>query len=76
MYFEYNLLKDGILTRIVMNESGLLQRLVRTKEDVSWTVMYSIPNDPCDSYALCGANVFAKATDIRDVIACRALYLR
>ncbi|XP_056172872.1 G-type lectin S-receptor-like serine/threonine-protein kinase At4g27290 isoform X2 [Syzygium oleosum] len=61
VYFEYDHLKDGILTRIVLNESGLLQRLARKKGGVSWTVMYSHPIDPCENYALCGANGFCRS---------------
>ncbi|XP_056172875.1 G-type lectin S-receptor-like serine/threonine-protein kinase At4g27290 isoform X2 [Syzygium oleosum] len=61
VYFAYQALNDGIITRVSLNESGSLQRLVRPKESASWTVMYTIPSDPCDNYGLCGANGFCRS---------------
>ncbi|XP_048131120.1 G-type lectin S-receptor-like serine/threonine-protein kinase At4g27290 [Rhodamnia argentea] len=61
VYFAYQAPGDGIITRVSLNESGSLQRLVRKKESASWIVMYSLPNDSCDNYALCGANGFCRS---------------
>lgn len=41
-------------TRLVVNQSGFLQRLVRTKQSQSWIEIYSAPRDECDHYAVCG----------------------
>ncbi|KAF8023943.1 hypothetical protein BT93_F1216 [Corymbia citriodora subsp. variegata] len=51
---------NGVFTRVTLNQSGLLQRLVYMNWSTTWDIMYSIPNDLCDNYAKCGANGFCR----------------
>jgi hypothetical protein len=42
------------LNRLVMNEVGLLQRLLWDQDSQVWNVIARTPRDVCDSYAMCG----------------------
>ncbi|CAA2963173.1 G-type lectin S-receptor-like serine threonine-kinase At4g27290 isoform X1 [Olea europaea subsp. europaea] len=69
LYYKYEVSDDSIITRLAVNQSGLLQRLVLNKGDSSWTTLYSSQNDPCDEYGVCGANGICK-------ISSRPIYIR
>ncbi|KAJ0044437.1 hypothetical protein Pint_04386 [Pistacia integerrima] len=56
LYFTYETFNNTVITRLLMNQSGKVQRLVRNAEGSEWNVMYSWPFDVCDNYAECGAN--------------------
>jgi hypothetical protein len=43
------------LNRLVMNEVGLVQRLLRDPSSRVWNVLARTPRDICDTYAICGA---------------------
>ncbi|XP_022880258.1 G-type lectin S-receptor-like serine/threonine-protein kinase At4g27290 isoform X1 [Olea europaea var. sylvestris] len=60
LYYKSEVSDDSIITRLAVNQSGLLQRLVLNKGDSSWTTLYSSQNDPCDEYGVCGANGICK----------------
>lgn len=51
---------NEVISRLTMNHSGLLQRLVLHPRSSEWVVMYSNPDDPCDSYGQCGVNDICK----------------
>ncbi|KAJ3708454.1 hypothetical protein LUZ61_012159 [Rhynchospora tenuis] len=42
------------LFRLIMNETGVLQRMMWDQEKKIWHEYWSWPNDMCDSYAKCG----------------------
>ncbi|TYI42239.1 hypothetical protein ES332_A01G084100v1 [Gossypium tomentosum] len=44
----------SLISRLVVNQSGFLRRLVRTKQSQSWIEIYFAPLDECDHYAVCG----------------------
>lgn len=60
VYSEFESSRDDIITIRTLNQSGLIQRLLRKKESSTWDVMTSKPRDPCDNYGQCGANSFCK----------------
>ncbi|KAK2984742.1 hypothetical protein RJ640_004567 [Escallonia rubra] len=47
---------NSIITRLTVNESGVIQRSVLNEGSSDWTVMYTAPNNMCDDYGRCGAN--------------------
>ncbi|KMZ67227.1 S-locus receptor kinase (SRK) [Zostera marina] len=52
--FEYG--GEGVISRLVMNPSGKLNRLLWNIESKSWGIYWSAPNDHCDDYSRCGPN--------------------
>ncbi|KAK9209460.1 hypothetical protein WN944_001826 [Citrus x changshan-huyou] len=56
LYFTFRPFNDEVITRLLVNESGTLQRLVWNETSTEWRMLYSWPFDTCDSYAQCGAN--------------------
>jgi hypothetical protein len=42
-------------SRVVLNESGVMQRMVWDRTTLAWNNFWSGPRDQCDSYGLCGA---------------------
>ncbi|KAF8023942.1 hypothetical protein BT93_F1215 [Corymbia citriodora subsp. variegata] len=61
VYFMYS--RNGVVTRVTLNQSGLLQRLVYMNRSATWDIMYSTPNDLCDNYAKCGSNGFCRINE-------------
>ncbi|PON86657.1 S-receptor-like serine/threonine-protein kinase [Trema orientale] len=43
-------------TVITVTQSGSVQRLVLNHGSSEWTVLYSVPNEPCNNYGNCGPN--------------------
>ncbi|XP_021804771.1 G-type lectin S-receptor-like serine/threonine-protein kinase At4g27290 [Prunus avium] len=56
LYYSYESFNSSTITRLKLSESGLIQRLVVTEGSTEWAVMYTLQNDECNSYGLCGAN--------------------
>ncbi|KAK3424091.1 hypothetical protein EUGRSUZ_F00872 [Eucalyptus grandis] len=56
IYFVYGARKSEFITRVLVNHSGSLQVYVASKRSNVWNIMYSLPNDKCDTYGTCGAN--------------------
>ena len=56
VYALYESNSKEVITRLTMNHSGFLQRLVLKKGSSEWDVLYSHPNDLCENYGYCGAN--------------------
>ncbi|KAF2303577.1 hypothetical protein GH714_019536 [Hevea brasiliensis] len=53
--FSWNNAYGSILTRAVLNESGIFQRSKWHENEGRWEEFASAPKDQCDSYGLCGA---------------------
>ncbi|XP_059660735.1 G-type lectin S-receptor-like serine/threonine-protein kinase RKS1 isoform X2 [Cornus florida] len=51
----YGLLNTSIFSRLVVNESGIVQRLTWLEGDRRWVEFWSAPKDQCDSYDTCGS---------------------
>ncbi|KAL2472606.1 G-type lectin S-receptor-like serine/threonine-protein kinase [Forsythia ovata] len=71
LYYMNEASDNSIISRLTVNQSGLLQRFVLNKGDSSWSTMYSTRNDPCDEYGVCGANGICKISS-RPI--CECLY--
>ncbi|XP_072969351.1 receptor-like serine/threonine-protein kinase SD1-8 isoform X2 [Typha angustifolia] len=56
--------KDGSpLSRVVLNETGVMQRLVWDQNYQTWNSFWSGPKDQCDYYAKCGPFGVCNAND-------------
>lgn len=55
VYFIYDHVSGSILSRLVLNPSGNVQRLIWVSRTNSWNVYSTAYKDDCDRYALCGA---------------------
>lgn len=48
--------RDGSpMSRVLLNESGVMQRMVWDRSAMSWSNFWSGPRDQCDNYGRCGA---------------------
>jgi hypothetical protein len=48
--------RDGSpVSRLALNEFGVLQRMVWDRTALAWSVFAACPRDQCDTYGLCGA---------------------
>ncbi|KAB1215266.1 hypothetical protein CJ030_MR4G027353 [Morella rubra] len=57
VYFMYTLKKKSVITRVVINQSDStpFKRYIWVDTQKIWNTYSRLPNDLCDSYALCGA---------------------
>jgi hypothetical protein len=46
---------ESPVSRGVLNESGVMQRLVWDRAALAWNIFWSGPRDQCDNYGVCGA---------------------
>ena len=53
--FESTVVSD-VVSRLTLNNSGLLQRFLLEKSSTKWSLMFSRPYEPCDNYGYCGVN--------------------
>ncbi|EHA8587973.1 G-type lectin S-receptor-like serine/threonine-protein kinase [Cocos nucifera] len=53
-YYEHELNDPSIITRLVLERTGELQRFIWSNETQSWEVYWSAPKDLCDMYGRCG----------------------
>nr|XP_043620432.1 G-type lectin S-receptor-like serine/threonine-protein kinase At4g27290 [Erigeron canadensis] len=54
IYFQYNLISDSVYTRVVLQPSGTMERLLWIDSKQEWD-LYSAPEkDHCDEYNVCG----------------------
>ncbi|KAH6764015.1 hypothetical protein C2S51_015264 [Perilla frutescens var. frutescens] len=47
---------SSTVTRLVIEQSGLLRRYTMNERKDKWNLLYTLPRDPCDDYAKCGPN--------------------
>ncbi|KAL0703873.1 hypothetical protein Bca4012_070298 [Brassica carinata] len=52
----------SVLTRMMVNETGNVQRLVWAATEKRWNVFWSVPKEECDNYAHCGLNGYCDPT--------------
>ena len=52
---SWSILDSIFLARLVLHESGLVQKFIRKKTNYQWRALYSKPSDLCDNYGKCGA---------------------
>ncbi|XWS09911.1 hypothetical protein CRYUN_Cryun39dG0030400 [Craigia yunnanensis] len=54
IYYTYEL-SSSVVSRLIVNQSGPLQRFVWIDRTQTWALFLSLMMDNCDNYALCGA---------------------
>ena len=52
---SWSILDSIFLARLVLHESGSVQKFIRKKTNYQWRALYSEPSDLCDNYGKCGA---------------------
>ncbi|KAA8526886.1 hypothetical protein F0562_008885 [Nyssa sinensis] len=55
-YYMYKPISDSLITRFVLNQSGMLQRFILNAGSSEWALIYTVQNDLCDDYGQCGPN--------------------
>ncbi|XP_024007715.1 G-type lectin S-receptor-like serine/threonine-protein kinase At1g11410 [Eutrema salsugineum] len=58
----YGVLNPLVITRMVLNETGILQRFTWNGRDKKWIGFWSAPEEKCDSYNHCGLNGYCDST--------------
>ncbi|XP_059655501.1 G-type lectin S-receptor-like serine/threonine-protein kinase At4g27290 [Cornus florida] len=53
VYFKYELINSSVFSRRVLNQNGIIQRLIWNYKTQDWTVYANSPADNCDFYGLC-----------------------
>ncbi|KAL3503299.1 hypothetical protein ACH5RR_037748 [Cinchona calisaya] len=56
VYHTYGLRNSSVLSRLTLNESGIVQRFVLNEGSSGWITMYTLPYDMCEEYGKCGVN--------------------
>jgi D-mannose binding lectin/S-locus glycoprotein domain/PAN-like domain len=52
--YEYMVKSASILSRVILNDAGILQRMVWDPDRKTWNEYWSGPKDECDYYDKCG----------------------
>lgn len=55
VYYAYHLINSSVVSRMVLNSYGVLQRLMWIDRTQEWSLYISVETDDCDHYGLCGA---------------------
>ena len=63
VYYTFNMQDSSIITRLVVNQMGSVQRLVWVEQSKTWNLFWSAPKDqcdlsPCGPFSLCNINTF------------------
>jgi D-mannose binding lectin/S-locus glycoprotein domain/PAN-like domain len=70
VYYTFETKQGGPLSRLVLNETGVVQRMVWDKTSRTWSEFWYGPKDPCDYYGKCGP---FGVCNINDVTICSGL---
>ncbi|XP_073264944.1 G-type lectin S-receptor-like serine/threonine-protein kinase RKS1 [Populus alba] len=54
--YSYSINNPSFISRLVVNESGVVHRLTWNDRDQQWFEVWSSPKEPCDTYGQCGPN--------------------
>ncbi|XVF77724.1 hypothetical protein PTKIN_Ptkin14bG0070100 [Pterospermum kingtungense] len=71
VYYRSESIRRSMLSRLVVSQSGLLERFASTKQSSIWTEIYAAPLDECDYYAVCG--VYATCNIANSLPSCACL---
>ncbi|XP_059661581.1 G-type lectin S-receptor-like serine/threonine-protein kinase At4g27290 [Cornus florida] len=52
----YYIDESSHISRLTLNQTGILQRFILNEGSSEWALMNIVQNDPCDGYGRCGAN--------------------
>ncbi|KAJ4792255.1 Serine/threonine-protein kinase [Rhynchospora pubera] len=61
--YGYSNKPSSLLSRLTLNETGTMQRLVWDQSAGSWSIFFSGPRDQCDFYSKCGVFGVCNAND-------------
>ncbi|KAL7102977.1 hypothetical protein ACP275_08G151800 [Erythranthe tilingii] len=56
VYVTYNVYNESVVSRLVLENSGVMQRSVWSEANNVWVIYLSQPSDACETYAMCGPN--------------------
>ncbi|XP_073120349.1 G-type lectin S-receptor-like serine/threonine-protein kinase At4g27290 isoform X2 [Henckelia pumila] len=56
IYYHYELLNHLVVSRYMLNESGVGQRWTWVDERQGWVIYLTSPTDSCDAYGFCGVH--------------------
>ncbi|KAK3199330.1 hypothetical protein Dsin_022745 [Dipteronia sinensis] len=62
--------QGSLKSRLFLNQSGFIQRLVRSNQSKFWTLFYDAPEDQCEIYSFCGAHAACKTDRSSSVCVC------
>ncbi|CAL5405758.1 unnamed protein product [Camellia sinensis] len=54
VYYKYELVNSSVVSRMVLNPGGMIQRFTWIDRTQSWLLFLTAQMDNCDRYALCG----------------------
>uniref|UniRef100_A0A5B6ZU00 Receptor-like serine/threonine-protein kinase n=1 Tax=Davidia involucrata TaxID=16924 RepID=A0A5B6ZU00_DAVIN len=54
VYYSFELVNKSLVSRLIVNPSGVLQRYTWIEETKVWNLFWYAPKDQCDSYRECG----------------------
>ncbi|XP_061979173.1 G-type lectin S-receptor-like serine/threonine-protein kinase RKS1 isoform X2 [Populus nigra] len=54
--YSYSINNPSLISRMVVNESGVVQRMTWNDPDQQWFEIWYAPKEPCDTYGQCGPN--------------------
>ncbi|KAK1439559.1 hypothetical protein QVD17_05379 [Tagetes erecta] len=54
IYYQYNLIDTSVITRLVLQPSGRVDRFLWIDSKQEWNLYLTRQNDLCDQYAVCG----------------------
>ncbi|KAF8052214.1 hypothetical protein N665_1587s0001 [Sinapis alba] len=58
----YGVTDASVITRMMVNETGNMQRFTWLERDKRWNEFWSVPKEECDYYAHCGLNGYCDPT--------------
>ncbi|TKY49673.1 G-type lectin S-receptor serine/threonine-protein kinase [Spatholobus suberectus] len=67
--YQYETLKAETVSRLMLNPSGLAQRLIWS-DNRGWEIISTRPMDQCDYYAFCDVNSVCNVTNSPKICAC------
>ncbi|KAJ9566250.1 hypothetical protein OSB04_002216 [Centaurea solstitialis] len=70
IYYSYRMLNSSVYSRLTINSSGNLQRLVWSPTDSTWSLYWNFPRDICDNYDETCGRFGVCDTDIFSVCKC------
>ena len=50
IYYTYRLVNNSVTSRLTLNQSGAVDRLVMYGQNSEWTTIFSVPVDTCENY--------------------------
>lgn len=62
IYVTYTLFDSSARSRLVLEASGIIQRLTWNERILRWNLAYSVPTVQCDDYMRCGPNSICDET--------------